>query len=103
MDDLLKTFLDAVKGGDWLLVALLLNMGVVWAAQRFGKLLWSWLGTGLGKILLSFAMAGLTGFSAALIAGQDLSWKLGLDLLVVAAGSSGLYSWLKKWVERSDA
>ena len=55
----------------------------------------------IGKIGLSIGGSVGVGLIALLVAGESVTWGAVLGLVHVAAGASGLWSWVKHGLEKS--
>jgi hypothetical protein len=97
-----KDTYDAVKSGQWWLLASLIVIALTWAARKWGAKLVPWLKTDRGGTVLAFAVAFLGGLAHAVAAEGSPSWEMLQTSLKVALGAVGGYTGLRKTLFPKD-
>ncbi len=88
----LLAIVTAIQGGDWRGLAVLVAIGVTWAAKKYGAKAWPWLATRRGGTALALLL-GITGtLIPAFAGGAHLTLKLAIDALLFGLTSMG--GWL---------
>lgn len=87
---------QAVRSGNWRLIAAACLIVIVWALRRWGAAHWAFLASDRGGALLAL-LGGVAGaFMNALAAGADISIVLILDGLSVGLTAAGGFVAVKK-------
>lgn len=95
-----KLILDAVKSGNWMLVASLGVVALTWLARVYGGKFWPFLSTGAGASM-TVVLLGVSGsVSSALLAGASPSPETLLRGLEVGLAAAGGYATVKKAAEQ---
>jgi hypothetical protein len=89
----LAAALNALRGGDWQLVAALGLTGAVFVLRKFGAKWIPWLGTSVGGATFAGLVVLLGGLAAALAAHQPITWTLLGTLLVATWTAAGAWTW----------
>jgi hypothetical protein len=89
----LTAALNALRGGDWQLVAALGLTGVVFVLRKFGAKWIPWIGTSVGGATFAGLVVLLGGLAAALAAHQAITWTLLGTLLVATWTAAGAWTW----------
>ena len=93
LNGFLAQVLDAVKGGNWRLVAVLAAIGAIYALRRFGTKIPGkvgvFLATSRGGTILAVVFSLLVGLGSAFLAGQSFSLALLVDVLMFALTAIG--------------
>jgi hypothetical protein len=85
----LLAIVAAIQGGDWRGLAVLVAIGVTWAAKKYGAKVWPWLGTARGGATLALVL-GFTGtLVPALAGGASITPKLVIDGVLFGLTSIG--------------
>lgn len=90
--------LDAVASKNYLLLASLGVIAVVYVLRRFAGGKFPWLRTDRGGALLVLLTSIAGGFANAFLAGSPLSWGLVLSAVTTGLAAAGGYSIIKKLV-----
>lgn len=91
----LNSILRAAEGGQWLLVALIVLVGLVWATRRYGGELWPFLATKRGGAILAFVYSALFAVVAKMASGAAFNWRMIVAVMVVTFGAVGGRRWIK--------
>jgi hypothetical protein len=91
----LKALYTALTTKAWTPLVGLVMIGLVYGIRRVLVPAWSWLGTALGGLVLSFTLSLLSTLGAAFAVGTGFSWSLVLAALSTAAAAAGIWEWLK--------
>lgn len=97
-----KDTYDAVKSGQWWLLASLIVVAITFVARKWGAKVIPWLKTDRGGTVLAFAVAFLGGLAHAVAAEGSPSWEMLQTSLKVALGAVGGYTGLRKTLFPSD-
>src|SRR4030067_3528995 len=86
------TLIQLAGSGSWLAAGAVAVMLLVWGAKKFfGEKI-----KGLWLVLMSILVSLAAWLANSLIAGTSPTWQTAVAALLMAAGASGLWSWLKE-------
>jgi hypothetical protein len=85
----LLSIVTAIQGGDWRGLAVLVAIGVTWAAKKYGAKLWPFLGTARGGAALALFLGFAGTLVPALAGGASITPKLAIDALLFGLTSIG--------------
>lgn len=97
-----KDTYDAVKSGQWWLLASLIVIAATFVARKWGAKVIPWLKTDRGGTVLAFSVAFLGGLAHAVAAEGSPSWEMLQTSLKVALGAVGGYTGLRKTLFPKD-
>lgn len=101
--NVVKLVVDALNSRNWGLLACAGVLAAVYLTRRFGGVLWPWLRSDVGGVVLSYVTAVLLALTSALSTGTSLSLSLLIGALLTAAGASGFWAWGKKLLPKPTA
>lgn len=84
---------DAVKGGNWRLVAVLASIGAIYVLRKYGSKIpgkvGEFLATSRGGAILAIVFGFLVGLGSAVLAGQTITLSVVVDVLMFAFTTIG--------------
>jgi len=85
----LLQIVKAIQGGDWRGLAVLVAIGLTWAAKKYGAKLWPFLGTARGGAALALGLGVIGTLIPALAGGAPITAKLAIDAVLFGLTSIG--------------
>jgi hypothetical protein len=85
----LLAIVTAIQGGDWRGLAVLVAIGVTWAAKKYGAKVWPFLGTARGGAALALFLGIVGTLVPALAGGAHITTKLLIDSVLFGLTSIG--------------
>lgn len=86
----------AIQGGEWMAVAILVGIGLVWAIRKWGVRLWPALGSKRAGAITALLAGILPIFGMALLSGTPITLKLGVNALITGLGMIGGWVGLRR-------
>jgi len=99
----LLLILNAVQGRQWIVLAGLVVIGVVWVVRTYGAKWLPWLSTAKGGATLSLVVGILGSVALVLLGGKGFSWKAIIDGALLAFISSGGFTVVKNLLAKPPA
>lgn len=93
---------NAIRGGQWVIAAGAVLVGLVWAARKWLPGLSPWFKTDRGGVVLTVAMSFIGALATSLLAGKLPGVQDLIAAVTVAASAMGIYTGTKRVVAPKD-
>jgi hypothetical protein len=89
LEPFLRALVDAVQGGKWQIVAILVGIGLVWAIRKWGVKVWPVLGSKRAGAITALLGGSLPVLGAALLSGSPITVNTVANAIITGLGMIG--------------